>query len=148
MCLDIPDSDKPEFTINRTNFGRRNPDCGPNCAIIHRNSRYTGRFSYSGPVWCIETYLCFFFYEKKLHWSTHCHNVCLFCTTDTVPFYRAFHAVKRTNIRGWQSACMGFMKASVLPFQPKYRLGHPENYLFSLSKKAFSGSKYSHKKLI
>ena len=23
MCLDIPDSDKPEFTINQTIFGRR-----------------------------------------------------------------------------------------------------------------------------
>ena len=31
---------------------------------------------------------------------------------------------------------------SVLPFWPKYRLGHPENYLFSLSKKLFLGSKY------
>ena len=31
---------------------------------------------------------------------------------------------------------------TVLPFQPKYRLGHPENYLFLLSKKLFIGSKY------
>ena len=30
----------------------------------------------------------------------------------------------------------------MLLFQPKYRLGHPENYLFSLFKKIFSGSKY------
>ena len=30
----------------------------------------------------------------------------------------------------------------VVLFQPKYRLAHPENYLFSLSKKIFSGSKY------
>ena len=30
----------------------------------------------------------------------------------------------------------------MLPFQPKYRLGHPENYLFVLSKKIFTGSKY------
>ena len=32
--------------------------------------------------------------------------------------------------------------ASELPFQPKYRLAHPENSLFSLSKKLFSGLKY------
>ena len=31
---------------------------------------------------------------------------------------------------------------AVLPFWPKYRLGHPENYLFLLSKKSFIGSKY------
>ena len=30
----------------------------------------------------------------------------------------------------------------VLPFQPNYRLAHPKNYLFILSKKIFSGSKY------
>ena len=30
----------------------------------------------------------------------------------------------------------------VLPFKPKYRLGHPENYLFLLSKNIFTGSKY------
>ena len=38
-------------------------------------------------------------------------------------------------------------RRSVLLFKPKYRLAHPENYLFSLSKKIFSGSKYP-KKLI
>ena len=32
--------------------------------------------------------------------------------------------------------------APVLLFQPKYRLIHPENYSFSLSKKIFSRSKY------
>ena len=32
--------------------------------------------------------------------------------------------------------------AAVLPFHPNYRLAHPENYLFLLSKKIFSGSKY------
>ena len=32
--------------------------------------------------------------------------------------------------------------SSVLLFQPKYRIGHPENYLFLLSKKIFFGSKY------
>ena len=31
---------------------------------------------------------------------------------------------------------------SVLLFQPKYRLDHPENYLFLLSKIIISGSKY------
>ena len=31
---------------------------------------------------------------------------------------------------------------SVKVFQPKYRLGHPENYLFLLSGKIFLGSKY------
>ena len=31
---------------------------------------------------------------------------------------------------------------SVLPFLPNYRLAHPDNYLFLLSKKIFSGSKY------
>ena len=30
----------------------------------------------------------------------------------------------------------------VLPFQPKYRSGHPENYLFLLSRNLFSRSKY------
>ena len=30
----------------------------------------------------------------------------------------------------------------VLPFQPLYRLAHPENYLFSLSVNIFSRSKY------
>ena len=38
--------------------------------------------------------------------------------------------------------------SSVLLFQPKYRLGHPENYLFLLSKKVFTGSKYAKNKLI
>ena len=37
---------------------------------------------------------------------------------------------------------------AVLPFKPKYRLAHPENYLFSLSKKIYSGSKDSNNKLI
>ena len=37
---------------------------------------------------------------------------------------------------------------AVLPFWPKYRLGHPENYLFSLPKKIFSGSKYPKIKLL
>ena len=36
---------------------------------------------------------------------------------------------------------------AVLPFWPNHRLGHPENYLFSLSKKIFSGSKYPKIKL-
>ena len=30
----------------------------------------------------------------------------------------------------------------VLPFQPKYRLGHPENYLFLLSENIFIGSEH------
>ena len=30
----------------------------------------------------------------------------------------------------------------MLPFWPKCRLGHPKNYLFSLSTRIFSGSKY------
>ena len=30
----------------------------------------------------------------------------------------------------------------VFPFLPKYRLGHPENYLFLLSKNRYTGSKY------
>ena len=30
----------------------------------------------------------------------------------------------------------------MLPFKPNYRLAHPENYLFLLSKEIFSGSKY------
>ena len=33
------------------------------------------------------------------------------------------------------------MWASVLPFQPKYRLAHPKFYLFTLSKTTLSGSK-------
>ena len=39
------------------------------------------------------------------------------------------------------------IRSPVLPFWPNYRLGHPENYLFSLSKKIFSGSKYPKIKL-
>ena len=34
------------------------------------------------------------------------------------------------------------MPVLVLPFQPKFCLGHPENYLFLLSKNLFTGSKY------
>ena len=34
---------------------------------------------------------------------------------------------------------------AVVIFWPKYRLAHPENYLFSLSKNIFSGSKYPKK---
>ena len=34
------------------------------------------------------------------------------------------------------------LKGAVLLFQPKYRLSHPEKYLFSLYNKIFSGSKY------
>ena len=37
------------------------------------------------------------------------------------------------------------MRAVVVRFKPKYRLAHPENYLFSLSKKNFSGWKYPKK---
>ena len=37
---------------------------------------------------------------------------------------------------------------SVLPFKPEYRLGHPENYLFLLSKNIFTGSKYPKKIII
>ena len=40
------------------------------------------------------------------------------------------------------------MKPAVLPFQPKYRVGHPENYLFLLSNKLFIGSKYQKNKLL
>ena len=39
------------------------------------------------------------------------------------------------------------MCSTVLLFKPKYRLGHPENYLFLLSKKIFSGSKHPKNKL-
>ena len=34
---------------------------------------------------------------------------------------------------------------TVVLFQPKYRLAHPENYLFSLSKRILSESKYPRK---
>ena len=34
---------------------------------------------------------------------------------------------------------------AVLLFKPKHRIGHPENYVFSLSEKIFSGSKYPKK---
>ena len=40
-----------------------------------------------------------------------------------------------------------YMYKPVLPFQPKYRLSHPENYLFLLSKKLFTGSEYPKNKL-
>ena len=33
----------------------------------------------------------------------------------------------------------------MLPFKSKYRFGHHEDYLFSLSKKIFSGLKYPKK---
>ena len=36
-------------------------------------------------------------------------------------------------------------RTSLLLFLPKYPLNHPENYLFSLSNKMFSGSKYPKK---
>ena len=36
----------------------------------------------------------------------------------------------------------------MLLFQPKYRLGHPENYLFLLSINIFTGSKYPQKEMI
>ena len=39
-------------------------------------------------------------------------------------------------------ASMRLAFSAVLPFLPNYRLAHPENYLFLLSKKIFSGSKY------
>ena len=38
---------------------------------------------------------------------------------------------RKLQNNGWR------MKPSVLPFKPKYRLGHPKNYLFSLLKKYF-----------
>ena len=44
-----------------------------------------------------------------------------------------FSVFVSANISAW---------SPVLPIQPRYRLAHPENYLFSLSKKIFSGSKY------
>ena len=41
-----------------------------------------------------------------------------------------------------ESVHCGEWSLSVLLFWPNYRLGHPENNLFSLSNKIFSGSKY------
>ena len=41
-----------------------------------------------------------------------------------------------------------FVRPPVLLFQPKYRLAHPENQLFLLSKKIFCGSKYPKKYFI
>ena len=35
----------------------------------------------------------------------------------------------------------------VLPFEPEYRTGHPENYLFLLSKNTFTGSKHAKNKI-
>ena len=37
MCLDIPDSDKPEFTINQTIFTQRNPVLRLSCASLNHN---------------------------------------------------------------------------------------------------------------
>ena len=48
-----------------------------------------------------------------------------------------------THIRGMQGS-----PSSVLLFQPKYRLGYPENYLFVLAKNIFSGSKYPKKEYL
>ena len=36
--------------------------------------------------------------------------------------------------------CASVYKSSVVLFQPKYWLGHPEDYIFSLSKNMYSGS--------
>ena len=40
------------------------------------------------------------------------------------------------------------VRSPVLPLQPKYRLGHPKNYFFSLSMKTFFGSRYQLNKKI
>ena len=47
-----------------------------------------------------------------------------------------------TYVRKYKLASRANDWALVLPFSPKYRLVHPENYLFLLSKKMFSGSNY------
>ena len=48
-------------------------------------------------------------------------------------------SLRDTTVHGLQA---------LLPFQPKYRLGHPENYLFLLSKSKFAGSKNPKNNLI
>ena len=40
------------------------------------------------------------------------------------------------------STMLVLLRCAVLPVQPKYWLGHPENYLHSSSKKIFSGSNF------
>ena len=47
----------------------------------------------------------------------------------------------------WHIALIVELRA-VRIFQPKYQFGHPEKYLFLLSNKTLSGSKYPKKKLI
>ena len=42
----------------------------------------------------------------------------------------------------WSEASTWALSAAVHLFKPKYRLGHPENYLLLLSKNIFTGSKY------
>ena len=49
-----------------------------------------------------------------------------------------FHLLLETNAL----LLNGDMSGPVIFLQPEYQSGHPENYLFSLSKKIFSGSKY------
>ena len=53
-----------------------------------------------------------------------------------VPTFRAYSFVSLLML----SHCI--QSEAVLFFWTKYRLGHPENYLFLLSKNIFSGSKY------
>ena len=57
-------------------------------------------------------------------------------TTDLVTAYVNFPS-GLSKIRSTKCAC-----SAVLFFWPKYRLAHPENYLFLLSIKQNSGSKY------
>ena len=47
------------------------------------------------------------------------------------------------------TACQLLPRSKLVhPFLPQYRLGYPENYLFSLSGKTFSGSEYPKKHVI
>ena len=69
---------------------------------------------------------------KKIHHHHHHHSKVRTYTTSSVV----------TPIQRQDEPQPQYASVSVLPFSPKYRLAQPGNYLFSLSKKIFSGSKY------
>ena len=91
ICLDIPYFDKPELTIDRTISWRRNSARRLNCAILHRNSRYTGHISCSWPVRYIETYLYWSSFGSSLDISAPslwCHQGALYRHTFQVFIFR------------------------------------------------------------
>ena len=84
-------------------------------------------------TWKIVCFCC----QKMICIGSTCPNTSLFnCEKKST----GCHQIQTHELRSLDSTCV-----AVLPFQPKYRLAHPGNHLFSLSKKIFSGSKYTKK---